>query len=120
MIVEGDSMQTTIEAKPVPLAIDEDGSIRVAGTRVTLDTVAALFQQGYSAEVIAAKLPSLTLSDVYATIAYCLQNPESVGAYLQRRGAEADALEAKLQPFGMPENLRQRLFGSPDADGTHP
>jgi Uncharacterized conserved protein len=112
-------MQTTIEAQPVPLAIEEDGSIRVAKTRITLDTVAALFQQGYSAEVIAAKLPSLTLPDVYATISYCLQNPDAVGEYLRRRGAEADDLEAKLKPFGMPEELRQRLFGSPGANGTH-
>ena len=37
----------------VPLAADADGVVRVAGTRVTLDTLVAAYLEGASAETIA-------------------------------------------------------------------
>jgi hypothetical protein len=38
----------------VPLHTDADGVVRVAGTRVTLDTVVGAFEAGATAEEIAA------------------------------------------------------------------
>jgi uncharacterized protein (DUF433 family) len=111
-------MRTTIEAQSVPLAIDADGAIRVGGTRVTLDTICAMYENGHSPEVIAAKLPALSLPDVYAAVTYSLRNPESVAEYLKRREAEAAMWEEKLKPFGMVDEVRQRLYGATNGNGS--
>lgn len=41
---------------------DADGVVRVAGTRVTLDTVVAAFEEGATAEEIAQQYPSLAFA----------------------------------------------------------
>lgn len=41
-----------IETKPIPLKSDKNGTVRVAGTRVTLDTIVAAFNEGATAEEI--------------------------------------------------------------------
>jgi uncharacterized protein (DUF433 family) len=55
--------------EPVPLQTDADGVIRIGGTRVTLDTLAAAFDAGATAEEIVQQYPSLALADVYSVIA---------------------------------------------------
>ena len=62
------------QTERVPLTADSDGVIRVAGTRVTLDTVAEAFQQGATAEEIVQQYPSLSLADVYSVFGYLLRN----------------------------------------------
>ena len=52
-------MSLAIEAPRVPLETSEDGVIRVAGTRVTLQTVVIAFRQGATAEEIAQQYSSL-------------------------------------------------------------
>ena len=42
-----------LSADPVPLAYDADGVLRVAGTRVRLDTVVGAFRLGATAEEVA-------------------------------------------------------------------
>ncbi len=54
-------MTLSIAAEPVPLNAGEDGVIRVAGTRVTLDTVVTAFQQGATPEEIVQQYDSLDL-----------------------------------------------------------
>src|SRR5215204_2572614 len=41
-----------IGTDPVPLRADEDGAVRVGGTRVTLDSVVTAFREGETAEGI--------------------------------------------------------------------
>jgi uncharacterized protein (DUF433 family) len=80
-----------IVADPVPMAVDEDGMVRIAGTRVTLDTVIACYQQGYNADMIVEGFPTLTLADVHAVIAYYLRHQEEVDRYIaenERAGEE--------------------------------
>ena len=50
-------MSLTLTAPALPLATDADGVIRVAGTRVTLDTVWSAFESGASAEEIVEQYP---------------------------------------------------------------
>src|SRR4051794_8151942 len=90
LLDRGSNMSLTITANPVPLAADDDGVVRVGGTRVTLDTVIAAYQQGKSAEGIVDQYPSLRLNEVYSVIGYVLSHPEEVVAYLneQRRISE--------------------------------
>ena len=88
---------------PVPMAMDKDGMVRIGGTRVTLDTVVACYQQGDTAEDIVDGFPSLALADVYAVIAYYLRHQEMVDRYIAQNEAEAEkerrAFEAQ---FGKP------------------
>ena len=59
------------------------GTYRVAGTRVSLDSVVCAFIAGQSAESIAQSFPVLTLEQVYGTIAFYLGHREEVDRYLQ-------------------------------------
>ena len=78
-------MSIVLEALSVPLQMAGDGCIRVAGSRVTLDTIVAAFDQGETPESIVDQYPGLLLDDVYAVVAYYLRNREEVAAYLRDR-----------------------------------
>jgi uncharacterized protein (DUF433 family) len=100
-----------IAAEPVPLQMDAHGALRVAGTRVTLDTLVAIFEEGASAEEIAHEFPSLTLADVYAVITYYLRHRADVDAYLQARESKADEVRRKVEArIGGQHGLRERLL----------
>ncbi|HEY3414949.1 MAG TPA: DUF433 domain-containing protein [Armatimonadota bacterium] len=93
-----------------PLHMDEDGAIRVAQTRVTLDSILWSFRSGASAEGIAEKYPSLDLGDVYAVIAYYLWNRERVDDYLARRSQEEELALGEITARFPREGLRERLL----------
>ncbi len=99
-----------VEAKAPPLQADQDGVIRVGGTRVTLDTVVHAFQQGHSAEEIASHYPALKLADVYAVIAYYLDNRESVNDYLQQQATEAEEVWREIEAASDYQLFRERLL----------
>jgi len=102
-------MSLAIADERLPLAEDEDGVIRVGETRVTLDTVVAVFNNGASAEDIVSMYPSLDLADVYAVIAYYLRRRVDVDGYLRRReGAGAAVREENERRFD-PQGVRDRL-----------
>lgn len=90
-------MVASLHADPVPLHIDETGTIRVGGSRITLDVVLADYKAGLSPEEIVQELDSLKLADVYAAIAYFHRHREDVELYLRQREAEADNLRAKIE-----------------------
>ena len=75
------------------------GAYRVAGTRVSLDSIVYGFNEGQSPETIAQSFPVLELEQVYGAITYYLAHRSEVDAYLERglrdyeaaRQAERDA-----------------------------
>lgn len=85
-------MSLTFATEAVPLETDVHGVVRVSNTRVTLDTVAAAFNEGATAEEIVQQYPSLSLADVYQVISYYLRRTAEVEAYLRQRRAEAEAV----------------------------
>lgn len=100
----------TIQPIPLPLALGKDGVARVGGTRVTLDTIVRAFARGATAEEIAQQYPSLSLSDVYATISYYLQHREEVETYLEKRAKHAQAVKQEnLKQFDQ-SGIRERLL----------
>lgn len=103
-------MTLTIVAEPAPLKANEDGVILVGNTRVTLDTVVAVFKQGVTAEEIVYRYPSLNLADVYATIAFYLNHQLEVEAYLQQRQQQSQEIRAMNQERFDPQGLRARLL----------
>src|SRR5216684_834923 len=66
---------------------DEHGVMRVGKSRVTLDSIVAGFEQGYSPETIQQQYPALSLEEVYGAIAWYLANAEEVAGYLERQDA---------------------------------
>ncbi len=81
----------------VPIHTDEHGTIRVGGTRVTLDTVIACYHQGDTPERIHSGFSTLKLADIYAVIGYYLSNQEEVDAYLRQQDEEAEQLRHQLE-----------------------
>jgi uncharacterized protein (DUF433 family) len=103
-------MTLTIVAETAPLQANEDGVILVGRTRITLDTVVAVFNQGATAEEIVYRYPSLHLADVYATIAFYLKHQPEVEAYLQQRQQQAQEIREMNQARFDPQGLRDRLL----------
>ncbi len=98
-------------AQPPPLRELENGAIRVGDTRVSLDTVIAYFNQGYSAEDIVRSFDTLKLRDVYAIIAYYMDNKEAVDAYIKRQEEKAAEIRREFEALHPPDpNLRARLL----------
>jgi len=99
-----------IAVEPIPLETDANGVVRVGGTRVTLDTVVAAFQEGATAEEIVFQYPSLNLADVYAAITYYLRHRSEVEAYLEQRQARADEVRKQNEARFDPQGIRERLL----------
>lgn len=93
----------------LPLKMDEHGMIRVSGTRVTLDTVIACYQQGDSPEAIHEGFDVLPLNDIYAVIAYYLANRAELDAYLKRGQEEDTRLRQEWEARYTPE---QKAFNT--------
>jgi uncharacterized protein (DUF433 family) len=90
-------MTLAIVAEYAPLEANADGVVRLGKTRVTLDTVVAVFNQGATAEEIVYRFPSLKLADVYATIAFYLNHQQEVEAYLQQRQQQSQEIRKMNQ-----------------------
>ncbi|MEO7037818.1 MAG: DUF433 domain-containing protein [Polyangiaceae bacterium] len=103
-------MTQAFQAKPPPLVADEGGVIRVAGTRVQLETVVLAFDAGATAEEIAQQYPSLDLADVYAVLSYLLGNEFAVREYVAKRLESAAALRAVVERDRPQDGIRQRLL----------
>ena len=99
-----------VATEPIPLVQGTDGVIRVQGTRITLDTVFAAFQEGATAEEIVQQYPSLSLADVYQVIGYCLRHSSEVKGYLAER-QETDRTTRQLnESTWPPDGIRDRLL----------
>jgi uncharacterized protein (DUF433 family) len=68
------------------------GVFRVAGTRVSLDSIVYAFWRGQTAESIAQAFPPLTLEQVYGALTYYLSEKAEIDAYLKSATAEFDAM----------------------------
>jgi uncharacterized protein (DUF433 family) len=74
------------------------GRIRLGGTRITVDRIATLYKQGQSPEDIAQTYPQLSLSQVYAALAYYHANREEIETALTAADAQYDELARQDTP----------------------
>ena len=97
-------------SQPVPLTQWDDGTIRVTGTRVTLDVIVNQFKLGATAEQIHDSFPAASLKDVYGAIYYYLEHTEAVDAYMHEQ--QKAAAETRQWVESQPGNrgLRERLL----------
>jgi uncharacterized protein (DUF433 family) len=103
-----------LHAEPPLLRVDEGGVVRIGKTRVSLDLVVEQYENGMTPEDMVRAYDTLALADVYSAIAYYLRHRELVGAYLNRRGREAEALRARVEA-SHPHVSRQELLARRDA-----
>jgi uncharacterized protein (DUF433 family) len=93
-------------------------AIRIAGTRVGIETVVRDYREGASPEEIVLRYPTLSLEQVHATITFYLANRGKVEAYLtlvrQRQEEAAQAQQGQPSLFVLSlwerlEHQRQKL-----------
>ena len=101
-----DALETT---QAVPLSLGEDGTIRISGSRVTLDSVVHQFKNGATAEQIQDDFPSLPLRDIYGALAYYLQHTQAVEEYLREQEQAAAQTRQEIESQQGTINLRERL-----------
>jgi uncharacterized protein (DUF433 family) len=94
------------------LTQDPDGTIRLHGSRVTLDTLIAAFKRGDTPVEIHEGFPSLRLSQIHNVIAWYLSNQVDADNYLNERAAQSEAFRqlVKSRPdhVAFREMMRQR------------
>ena len=103
------------ETISMPLVVTEHGTICIKGSRVSLDSIVHHFKLGATAEQIVQCFPSLSLGDVYSSIAYYLTHRQEIEEYLREQETAADALQEQLKsnPDYQAEiaELRSRILG---------
>lgn len=84
-------------AVPTSPYIDQsDGALRIAGSRISLSSVVAGFQEGESPEQIVQSFPTLTLAQVYGAIAFYLDNKNLIDEHLAKVDCEFEKLVPPL------------------------
>jgi uncharacterized protein (DUF433 family) len=79
------------------LRIDDQGTIRIGRSRITLDVIVENYESGATPEAIAAAYDVLSLADVYSAIGYYLRHQVELRAYLDERQQQADELRQKIE-----------------------
>ncbi len=113
-------MTVAFVAETPPLSMDQHGTIRVAGTRLTLDTVVDAFDSGASAEEIVDQYDVLSLADAYSVIGYILHHREEVNAYMAERARLGDEIRKEVERRFPQEGLRAKLLARRQAQGHAP
>lgn len=92
------------QIKPiVPPLTPHNGMFRIGRTRVSLDSVIYAYRRGESAEQIQDSFPTLSLPDIYTTIAWMLQNPADVDDYIAQQEADYAKLRAEMERIYPPD-----------------
>ena len=91
------TMEILNETIIMPFVITEQGTIRIQGSRVSLDSIIHHFKLGATAEQIVQSFPSLTLGGVYSSIAYYLTHRHEMEEYLEEQTVAADNLQGELE-----------------------
>jgi uncharacterized protein (DUF433 family) len=103
-------MTLTIALEPTPIETDACGIIRIAKTRVTLDTVVTAFLEGCTPEEIKEQYPSLQLSDIYLVIGYYLRHRDEIQKYLVERQRQSSITQETTEQTFNPIGIRDRLL----------
>jgi len=99
-------MNTLEPTRDAPLTVGQDGTIRISGSRVSLDSVVHQFKLGATAEQIQEDFPSLTLREIYGALYYYLDREAEVEEYLRRQ--EHAAAETRRFIDSRPDSVALR------------
>lgn len=71
--------------------------IRIAGTRVSLESLGVAHEEGASVEELADSFPDLTLPDIHAAIDYLLRHRDEVERYIEERRRQASEARERIR-----------------------
>ena len=104
-------MTKAIKTYRAPIREDSSGALRVGDSRVLLELVIRAFEDGATPEIIAQRYATLLLPDVYAVIAWYLQNRTEVEEYLKEREKQAEEVRERITlNQGDLHSIRQKLL----------
>ncbi len=103
-------MAMVIDSNPVPLETTDDGALKIAGTRVPLDTIIAAFNRGESPEAIAEAYPTVALENVFSVITFYLRRRAEVDAYMAARKVQREENRRQAQERWPQDGIRDRLL----------
>ena len=103
-------MMLQLNSEKVPLSADGQGILRISGTRVPLDAVVDMFDEGATPEEIVEQFDTLKLDDVYAVITYYLRHRDEVEAHLTEEERRAGEVRERIEKECPSNPLRQRLL----------
>jgi len=81
----------------IPLHYDDRGTIRVKGSRVTLDTIVIRMQVGDTPEEIHDGFPSVTLAQINTIIDWYLNNQMVADEHLREYEAEGERIRKEIE-----------------------
>lgn len=112
---------TLYEYRPDILTLTPEGSVRIAGTRVTIESIVQNFRDGATPEEICQDFPAIALAQVYDVLAFYLTHQPEVEAYLREQTQTTAEIRKKLQPThtAFVTDLRQRLATRRSAAAPH-
>ena len=90
----------------IPLTQDTYGTIRVKGSRVTIDTLVARYLQGDAPEDIHEGFPTVSLEEIRKIIGWYLTHRTEVDEYIRARDAEGEILRREIE--SEPRNIATR------------
>jgi uncharacterized protein (DUF433 family) len=94
----------------VPLTQWDDGSIRVIGSRVTLDVLVHRFQVGDTFEEIHEGFPSVTAEQISAIVGWYVEHKTEADEYLRLRDAEAERVLQEISRRPESKAFHERLL----------
>lgn len=97
--------------RPDLLTRTPEGSVRITGTRIAIESVIQGFRDGATPEEICQDFPALSLAQVYDVLAFYLTHPAEVEAYTQEQGHVIAEIRQDLRSrhTAFLTDLRQRL-----------
>jgi uncharacterized protein (DUF433 family) len=103
--------------EPLPLR-DDQGTLRIGDSRITLDTLVGAYAMGTTAEQLAEDFPSLSLGVIYSVLGYYLQHQQQIETeYLNPRRQQALEIRRKAEARHDPQEFRERLQARRAAQG---
>jgi uncharacterized protein (DUF433 family) len=81
----------------IPLNYDDRGTIRVKGSRVTLDTIVIRMQVGDTPEEIHEGFPTVTLAQINTILDWYSNNQVEADEYLHEQEAEAERIRKEIE-----------------------
>jgi uncharacterized protein (DUF433 family) len=100
------------------LSADDGGFIHTKGHRIGLQHVIRLYNDGASAQMIAAHYPTLSLALVHKIIGFYRENQSAADEYIAAQDREIEHQIGESRPTPSLEELRDRLAKRRDAE-TH-
>jgi len=103
-------LEDVFDFEKYPTKFGEVERIRIKGHRISIEHVIKFFKEGQTPEQIRQEYSTLTLTEVYATIAYYLLNQEEVEAYMKHGEEIAEAYyqeHLKQEPAPVVKRLRE-------------